>query len=260
MNKSIVCPVGCKKGRESQTQEYLKALLDSIVNGGYLDHFQVILCYDQVGEDFYEYFEEKYPFTIGLVWLGNKQGFAANSNLGIRHAKGTDILLVNQDCVLPDYKYMEPMFSVQGIATPYTCGIQRQDLLNKINDKNTLQGEEISRNFAFCCPYISKEVIEEVGLLEPAYISSWEDDDFITRALLAGFKCFQYNVAIYHKGSHSNNPGGESPSGAYNAEMLGLNMQKYMYKYGISPEVTHAEFIPWVLANRTWNKEKMYIG
>lgn len=271
----IVIPVGYKRGKELLARDLVVKLLESIKHGNYLEHFNVVVCFDNVSEDLYEFIDEQYPFIHGLVNTGNSLGFARNSNNGMRLAKAENpkagVLLVNQDCVLPDYKYLKPLTEVNGISTPYTVDIQRVDLLNRLNESNNEPPYEINSKFAFFCPFISSEVITEIGFLDGAFISSFEDDDYITRARLAGFKCFQYNVAVSHKGSHIDQSNG-SLSGAYDGELVGLNLDKYVYKYGIdmsnpdnvikTPQgnyPNHSNFLSWILSNREYNKDLMYI-
>lgn len=234
----------------------------------------VVLCWDFVPDRTISAFEEKYPFIISLINYGNRLYFTKNANRGLRyaHKHGMSALLVNQDCILPkEIRYIKG----EGLRTPYTVPtVEEMDKANAYIEQIGMGAGEVDslNNFPFFCPYIHKNVMDEIGFLDDrAFKASFEDDDYIVRARLAGFKVQNVNVAIVHQGSHIDQMAtGQSFSGVYTIDDLGIMQDRFLWKWGIKLDdpgmrlhdgtPNHSMYQEWILNHYKWNKEKMYCG
>jgi GT2 family glycosyltransferase len=75
--------------------------IDSVVNQPFTDSYEIILVDNGSSECPVEAFSDKYPF-LKLIPSGENLGFAKGNNLGISHAKGEYILLLNSDTIILD--------------------------------------------------------------------------------------------------------------------------------------------------------------
>ena len=232
--------------------EQLEACLNSPCFPGGFD--KTLVLYDGTSEEFVEYFAKKFPWAVHSHNMGNRLGFAANANIGLRQARaeGASVILINQDCVLPaDISKMVIEGAVVS-AKP----------VKELSDVRAGEGEpEESRSkVPYFCVYIDHKVLDKIGLLEESFISTCEDDCHITRALLAGFKLYVSDTYVYHVGSFiDTSPGWVSGSGAYNQERLSRSLGQYLTKWGIPQEVGHEGALQWVLDHYEWSPE-MFIG
>lgn len=153
------------------------------------------------------------------------------------------------DCVLPEYKYMRHIVS-QGISTPITS-------LN-LENTETPTRHLVNNKFAFYCPYISTKVMDEIGYIDERFVT-FTDDDTIVRALLKGLIVEETTIQIHHKGSHIDQlANGSSLCGSYNQDQLNRDHFKYQIKWNIPNNLTHDQYIPWILENYVWD-ERMRI-
>lgn len=228
----------------------------------------VVGCFDACQRRFVHYFKDKYPWLHILANEGNALKFTRNSNVGLRyvmkHLKD-DAFLVNQDCRLPRYHYMK-LIAGEGLSTPQSIENMNYvfsqpfvaDEFDPYENKwyyRRLKRERLYNNFAFYCPHFSKNLLENVGILDGALRVVMSDDDFCIRTLLAGFPVETVNVKIFHKGSHidTSSPDWVSSSGSYGASDLGKGLRQYLTKYQL--RCPHEEIIPTVLKTHKWKEE-----
>lgn len=173
---------------------------------------------------------------LTLIKNNKNHGFANGNNIGIKYAiENLDIdyvLLLNNDTVV-DKDFLTEMVTV---------AINDDDIgfvgpkVYIYNDKNTLQvaggakvdlkhGEvdEIAYHqwdegqfdhylepdyIGGTCILCSREVIEEVGMLDPSYFMYWEDADWCFRGRKQGYKSvYAFKSKIWHKyGASSDTP------------------------------------------------------
>jgi GT2 family glycosyltransferase len=254
---AIVSPVADLK---IYSKDLLINLLNSIVEGKTYEIAEVIICFDGCQENFIDFFREKFPFIQAIVNPGKRLNFSKNSNLGLRYAHKElrlPVLLVNQDCILPAKEHIEKLINPPevGIVTPETT-TQVDDLLNNKEVIFT----ETQGLFAFYCPFIPLEVMDEIGYIDPGSIA-FSDDNYLVRAYLAGFKGYICNIKIHHAGSHvDQNQIGSSLCGSYTGDRLNIDHQRFCTQWQIDPnKVVHKEYIAHILKNFKWNKELMYV-
>lgn len=241
--ENVVCviPVTDIKGEKSRNQ--LEQLLNSPC---FLDH-EVLCVFDACSIDFIKYFQEKFPFIRSLQNTGNRLNFARNSNLGLRaiHGEGKSVILVNQDCKLPGD--LSPLTTVEGVVSAQaTNDLELSPGTGKLTEQHN--------KFPFYCVYIDKKVMDRVGYLDGVFIAGFDDDNYIARAMLAGFKCYVADLPIYHEGSFNDANKEGSASGAYTVGDLGVRLSMYLTQWQIPQEVGHAGAIPWILENHKWSE------
>ena len=156
-----------------------------------------------------------------LIENENNLGFAAGCNQGMRAARGSFILLLNNDVVVtPEWlSGMIECFSSDtiGIVGPMTDNISGIQQWPWATRQGTERLDEFSRNFrrnnrfrriptrrvvGFCMMF-RRELMDRIGLLDEQFGSgNFEDDDYCLRAALAGFRnLVAADVFIHHVGS-----------------------------------------------------------
>lgn len=178
--------------------------------------------------------------SIVLLRNGRNLGFAAGCNPGIRRALAdgcTDVLLVNNDCVIDDPAFLAPALELA--ATDPRIGIVGGKLL-RWPDTGTIwsTGGEIhffgeryigldepdrgqydsiaDREFVSgALMLIRRPVLDEIGLLPEAYFFGHEDWEYSLRARRAGFRLVYHpGFRAFHEAGHSHEPA--SPVYLYN--------------------------------------------
>lgn len=256
MNLSLVIPITDIRGEKNI--KALNLLLNSIVEGEIYQNANIVCVFDSCREYFIDEFLDKYKFIIPIVNEGNRLNFSRNSNLGLRYAHkilGTSVVLVNQDCILPHWKHFSKVVG-EGLVSATSIVIPEGRHIDQMQPPEHKK-LEVKHKFPFYCVYIDKAVMDMVGYLDGAFQrATFEDDEYITRTLLAGFPCYLSNVCIHHEGTHINmQESGESASGAYTERDLHFNLVKYGNKYQVPQEIPHDGIISWILDNHVWQEE-----
>ncbi len=148
--------------------------------------------------------------NIKLIENPKNVGFVAGNNQAIRQTKDTDILLLNNDVLITDSKWLKKLqqtaYSSEKIGI---VGCRLLDGRGRLLHAGTYMpvptywGQQIGsgqidinqckrvrevEGVVGACMYIKREVIDKVGLLDEAYFSYFEDSDYCLKAKLAGFK------------------------------------------------------------------------
>jgi GT2 family glycosyltransferase len=185
-----------------------------------------------------------------LIENGKNLGFAKGCNQGIEAAAGEYILLLNNDVVvttkwlagLLDCYHRKPHVGIVGPMTNNISGIQRvvdvgysdvagmHAFAQSFRERNRYRMVENRRIVGFCMLF-SKQVAEEVGLLDETFGSgNFEDDDYCLRAELAGYRNYiAGDVFIHHYGSQTF-AGNKMDYGQAMQNNMALYRQKWNYK------------------------------
>jgi len=153
-------------------------------------------------------------------------GFTGGNNLGIRNCHGDYVFIVNNDTeVTPDLldKLLEPFAFDEsvGVVSPkikffhhnniiqyagftqmnmYTC--QNAAVGNKQEDKGQFDFMSTTHCAHGAAMLVKREVIEKVGMFAENYFIYYEETDWCTRIIRAGYKIiYQGYATIYHKES-----------------------------------------------------------
>jgi GT2 family glycosyltransferase len=211
--------------------------LECLESVGKIDYpnFEVVVVDNGSTDDSPNQIRKHFPSVI-LFETGKNLGFAEGNNVGIGHALGHGaeyILLLNNDTVVNpqilnsflDTSLLDPKAGILGAKIYYYSDPERIWYAGGKWDNKTCSfyhiGEgilddsqqfvtEVAMDYACgCALFIRREVIEKIGLMEPDFFLLYEETDWCTRAIKAGYKCIYVPKAkVWHKISVSF--GGES--------------------------------------------------
>lgn len=168
-------------------------------------------------------FKEKFP-DIVVIETGKNLGYAGGNNIGIVYAlnsAASHILILNNDTIVdPELlnAFLQQNGDILGAKTlDYSNSNKLDHLGGNWNPKKAqfdligYQEEEQKWNFpktldyvCGCALFVKAEVFKKIGLFEPRFFLFWEEADWCTRAIRAGYQptlCPKAKVA--HKGSAS---------------------------------------------------------
>lgn len=185
----------------------------------------------------------------GLRVIANSEnlGFAAGNNVGIKAAKGADVVLLNNDCVVaPDWlaRLARHARSVPGLGAlgPSTNTERAQSLglaaYNSVGEFFSYNEElgrradgawDVISKISGLCLYLPRNTLERVGLLDERYgIGYFEDDDYCLRVADAGLKLVRAKDVYVH---HFGNMSFEGNSMNRN-RILEKGMSRFLFKWG----------------------------
>lgn len=183
--------------------------------------------------------------NIQVMHNQQNEGFSKGCNKGIIRARGNLVLLLNNDTLVgPNWlsnmkKCIEshPQIGMVGPRSNFVGGLQlikgpRQevqlDFARKFNQHDPQKWFDIDFLSGFCL-LIKREVIDRIGLLDERFeIGSYEDNDYCTRALRAGYRLIcAGDTFVYHLGSQT------FKGNRMNDVKIGAeNHKKYIEKWG----------------------------
>ena len=205
--------------------EYLRPCLNAIIDRTAHPSLEVIVvdnCSTDGTKGVLEEYVSREP-RIRAFFLQENTGFASGNNFGARHAKGSDLVLLNADTIVST-GWLERLLrhasrdARVGVVVPVTNfagnevkvdvnyqDIEGMEVFAQSRAQRKMTGPlEIDVAPLFCA-LIPKRVWDEVGELDESFgIGMFEDDDFSFRMKQAGFRivvaedCF-----IHHFGQGS---------------------------------------------------------
>ncbi len=217
--------------RQNDTVE----LLESLKNISYTN--TEIILVDNGSDQPPDLIKNEYP-KVTLIKNETNLGFAAANNIGIRHAKGEFILLVNNDVIVTP-NFLEPLVLklVQnrntGMVSPKIYYHENKQMIqyagftdiNSISIRNKGIGfneleagkydHERLTFYAHGAAFLFKsKLIEEVGLMSEIFFLYYEEMDWCKRVRNHGYEIFYIPQSIiYHKDSVTS--GSDSPLKTY---------------------------------------------
>lgn len=190
-------------------------------------NFEVMVVDNGSGGDDVSLLKQRFGDSIRLIVNDKNAGFAGGCNIGIKDAlaRGADyvVLLNNDTVVAPDF--IEGLVRVAqsdervGIAGGKVFCYELPELIwfaggiiNYRTGRTPIRGsgeadkgqfDEIVRVdwISGCFMFISRDVLQAVGMLDERFFFGWEDVDLCVRAARKGFKVlFVPESRIWHKG------------------------------------------------------------
>lgn len=182
---------------------------------------------------------------VTFISMPDNAGFPAACNRGLKIASGDTLLLLNND-VLVTKNWLPNMLACLysqddiGIVGPYTnfaSGRQQiempagNEIENVANPQKWLQVERI----VGLCFLFKRGVLEKLGLLDERFSPGhYEDDDYCMRARHAGYRfMIAGDVFVFHLGSASFSQQDQTAV----QQLIGMNRQKFIDKWGIDPAI-----------------------
>lgn len=166
--------------------DLLKACIESIIAYTDLSDCEIIVVANGCTDGTWDYLTNAELFPGTLVWFAEPKGYTKATNEGIRRATGKYIVLLNNDTVLlpqPKNQWLEIL------EKPFKICSQRVGVTGPMKEKT----EAIDRDFIlFFCAMISRECLNEVGLLDEIFSPGYgEDTCFCIEAENKGFLVVQ---------------------------------------------------------------------
>ncbi|MBN3039150.1 MAG: glycosyltransferase family 2 protein [Candidatus Omnitrophica bacterium] len=213
--------------------------LDSLKNLDY-DNFKILIIDNGSNDGSVEYLRERFP-EAEFIENDENFGFAKGNNIGIKYAlerQANYILILNNDTVvspalLKDLLDVATKDTEIGIIGPKILYYHQKDKIwfaggrilsllgnswhigNRKKDLGRYEGIVDEDYQTGCALMIKREVIEKIGMFDPAYFAYFEDADLCLRARAQGYRVVCVRGAkIWHKISKSIG-GGLSPDKAY---------------------------------------------
>jgi GT2 family glycosyltransferase len=165
---------------------------------------------------------ERFGRDLRTVILPANLGFAGGNNAGIREARGTYIILLNNDTAVDPGWLSALSGSIRrhpdaGMFTPKILNYYRRDeidntghviypdglargrhRLEKDDGRFDEEGEALYPSG--CAGVYRKEMLDRIGLLDESFFAYGEDVDLGLRARWAGWPCYYVPAArVYHK-------------------------------------------------------------
>lgn len=206
-------------------KELLKECLSSLKNQTY-KNFEVIVVDNGSTDGSGELLRSEYYGFVKLISLEKNTGFGKGNNIGIKHSKGSYILLLNNDCVVDKLWIAElirvaksdPMIGMcaSKILSYYdknvidnTGHLIYMDGLNRGRGRLEIDSGQydFKKDVFFpsaCAALYRREIFDEIGGFDEDFFAYGDDAELGIRARLRGWKCIFVPTAIaYHKYSKS---------------------------------------------------------
>ena len=215
---------------------YLPSCLQSIKRQTY-SNIEMILVDNASTDDSVEAVRNCFS-DLRLVLNPKNIGYGEGNNRGIREARGKFVFLLNSDTEIGDdcvellWRCIETDQAI-GVTTPKIVLYDRREIMDAAGLTIYPDGLSIGRGRlepqekydrteevffgSGCASLYRKEMLEEIGLLDPDFFAYAEDTDLGWRARLAGWKAYYVPQAIvYHH--HSKTLGAYSSRKAFLVE------------------------------------------
>jgi len=200
-------------------KQHLEECLDSLSKQTF-KAFETILVDNGSVDGSTEFVETNFP-GVKIVRLDKNEGFCRGNNIGLQHARGNFIALLNND-TLVDMNWLEELFKAMtkhyhvGICASCIVNYYSRDVLDTAGDGFDLcgvgykigEGMPVTKFqkeryvFGACAgaALYRRSMIDEIGFFDERFFALGEDLDLSFRARLAGYKCLYVPGAIvYHK-------------------------------------------------------------
>ncbi|MDW7684972.1 MAG: glycosyltransferase family 2 protein [Bacillota bacterium] len=205
---------------------YTRQCLQSVLNNTCFPGLEVVLVDNASTDQTKEQLAQWVHPALRVISSSVNLGFSGGMNLGLRHANGDYLILLNNDTIVPQgwlKRLLRPLgnpdIGLAGPVTNYSLNEQKLDLvpadpiqgadaswLNEIYRFN--QGSlRFTEFLTFFCTAMRRDLFETVGQMDEQFtVGLFEDNDYCERVKAAGYKLVIVDDAfVYHHGSISFN-------------------------------------------------------
>ena len=203
--------------------QFTKLALDSI-RAQTPDPYEVVVVDNGSSAETLEYLHAIDDPHVRVIYNETNLGFGRGNNIGIAHARGEFVVILNNDVVVTEGwldGLLDPFDRIPwlGVTAPRSNVIAGDQLATDASYSDEVglaryaderrrrwkaQGYVSERVIGFCM-CIDRRVIDEVGGFDPIYgLGNFEDDDLCIRIRAAGYGIYVCDdVFIHHFGSQS---------------------------------------------------------
>lgn len=197
----------------------LEECLNSLSKQTFSD-FETIFVDNGSTDGSIEFVEHFAPYTR-IIALNRNEGFCRGNAIGLQHARGAFIALLNNDA-LADRYWLEKLYSAMthhphvGFCASCIVNYYSRDIIDTAGDGFDVcgvgykigEGKPVSQFqtqryvFGACAGAVlyRRSMIDDIGFFDERFFAVGEDLDLSFRAILAGYKCLYVPDAIvYHK-------------------------------------------------------------
>lgn len=199
---------------------FLPALSQSLAAQDY-ENIEVIFVDNASTDDSADVVAAQLPDAVFVPNTVNS-GFAGGNNLGLSHATGEFIMLINNDTSFGSSLVSDMVRAYRsipncGVLQPKIRLMQQTDLLDSCGSFWTASGflyhygnKKAHNRAEYCeafkvfsvkgvCLLTTRQIIDHVGLFDDDYWCYFEETDFCNRVLLSGKDCwYSPSTEIYH--------------------------------------------------------------
>jgi GT2 family glycosyltransferase len=198
-------------------KKWLKECLDSLLVQTYSE-YEIIVVDNASVDGSVTFIRNNYP-NVKIIQSTKNLGFAAGNNLGLKHAKGNFILLLNNDTVADcDYlaNFRKSFEDIPNLGaaqskiirmsnenkldccgsywTPFTLlyhiGVNKFANLPKYNQPFPVFSNKGASML------IRRDIIDEIGLFDDDFWCYYEETDFCNRIWMSGLECWYFPSGI----------------------------------------------------------------
>ena len=207
---------------------FLEECLNSLANQSY-KFFEIIVVDNGSTDGSLELVKKKFSGSVKLIENGRNLGFSGGNNRGIEAAKGSYILLLNNDAVAEKKWIGELVAAAEkdpgtGMCASKVLSYDSRNIIDNVGhliyrdglnrgkgrleeDRGQYDNEEEIFFPSGCAALYRKEMLDEIGLFDEDFFAYGDDTDIGIRGRLAGWKCIYVPSAIvFHRYSGSSNP------------------------------------------------------
>lgn len=235
--------------------EYLKKCIDSIA--AHTPEPHEIIVIDNASVDGTDTYLQGNHHRLRYKINQHNYGFAGSINQGLRMARGSHLLLLNNDTVVTPHWLRNLLACVQSdnrvglagpvtnyisgeqqIPTSYTNLEQMQQFAEQYNELDSNKWISTQQIIGFCV-MMRRDVFERLGFMDEGFeIGNCEDDDYSLRARLLGYELVMArDTFIHHFGSISMKELGTQFEHVYEKNMLYYS-QKWQDPHSLSQQVS----------------------
>lgn len=194
--------------------------LDSLARQTFQD-IEIIVVDDGSTDDTVDFLQAQYP-AVRVAVLERNRGFAVAVNRGIGDVRGRWVFLLNNDVTLADdclallmaeartdrYALLTPLVLwTEDPRLVYSAGDRigvsgRPESIGYMAARDSVDGREAPFGVSGGYGLFRKDVLDQIGRLDPAFVAYFEDSDLCFRARWAGYAaCVVPEALAWHAGS-----------------------------------------------------------
>lgn len=185
-------------------KRYLDSCINSVLKQDYPHEVIVVDNCSQDGSA--QFIIENFP-TVKLIKSPENKGYSAGNNLGVKHAKGEYIVILNPDTIVEDCwlkELIKPLENDSRIITTPKILLYDGSAINTCGNINHFTGLTFTRGlgemsdvyskkeyvsgFSGCCFAMIKRDFEELGGFDEDFFAYNEDSDLSWRSHLMDFR------------------------------------------------------------------------